>query len=53
MDTNKYAVPIDALERETHVPVEDQVTEHAEPPPPDLVNDERLAAQRLLRAFPG
>lgn len=53
MDTNRYAVPLDALERAAHVPAEDQVTEHAEPPAPDLVGEERLAAQRLLHAYPG
>ena len=48
MDTNKYAVPLDALENSAHVPVEDQVTEHAEPPAPDVVNEERLAQRRMV-----
>ena len=49
---NKYAVPLDALERSAHVPLDDQVEEHREPPPPDAVNEQRVEAQRLTRIVP-
>ena len=45
---NKYAVPVDALERSAHVPLEDQVEEHAEPPTPDIIPPERVEAQKNL-----
>jgi hypothetical protein len=45
---NKYAVPVDALERSAHVPLEDQVEEHAEPPTPDVIPPERVEAQKNL-----
>lgn len=46
---NKYAVPVDALERSAHVPLDDQVYEHPEPPTPDVIGEQRLEAQRLTR----
>ena len=46
---NKYAVSLDALEGGVHVPLDEQVEEHAEPPAPDAVHEDRVAAQRLLR----
>jgi hypothetical protein len=46
---NRYAVPIDALEGSAHVPLDEQVEEHAEPPPPDVVDPERVARDRLVR----
>jgi len=51
VDTNKYAVTLDALENSAHVPLDDQVTEQAEPPAPDVVNEERLAQQRLVNQY--
>lgn len=46
---NKYAVPVDALERGVRVPPDEQVEEHAEPPPPDVVNEAQREARTLLR----
>lgn len=51
MENNKYAVPVDALERSANVPLEDQVEEHPEPPPPDVVGEARLEAQKLARVL--
>jgi hypothetical protein len=45
---SKYDVDINDLEKSTHVPVEDQVTEQAEPPPPGPMPVEELDRQRLL-----
>jgi hypothetical protein len=53
VDTDKYAVPLDALERSAHVAVEDQVSEHPEPPAPDVVNEERLAERWILHHYAG
>jgi hypothetical protein len=39
---------MDELERSAHVPVEEQVTEQPEPPPPGPLADEELDRQRLL-----
>jgi hypothetical protein len=46
--TNPYAVPLAALERDAHVPVEDMVTEQAEAPAEPPVSAEDLATLRLL-----
>ena len=46
---NKYAVPLDALERSAHVPLDEQTEEHPEPPAPDVLDEDRVAAQRLVR----
>ena len=46
---NKYTVPLDALETSAHVPVEDQVEEHPEPPPPHFISQERVEQQKLIR----
>ena len=48
MSDAKYDVPLSDLERSAHVPVEDQVTEQGEPPPPMPLAAEELDRQRLL-----
>jgi hypothetical protein len=45
---SSYAVSLDALEKTAHVPVDDQITEQAEPPPPPPIATEELDRQRLL-----
>ncbi len=50
---NKYSVPLDALESSAHVPAEDQVEGHAEPPPPEFISQERVEAQKLVRIIAG
>jgi hypothetical protein len=45
---SKYDVDIKDLEKSAHVPVEIQVTEQAEPPPPGPMSAEELDRQRLL-----
>jgi hypothetical protein len=45
---SKYEVSLDALEKSAHVPVDEQVTEQAEPPAPAPIADEELDRQRLL-----
>ncbi len=42
---NKYAVPVDALERSAHVPLDEQIEDHPEPPTPGLVSEEQRQAQ--------
>ena len=48
MVEQRYDVPLADLERSAHVPVEDQVTEQAEPPAPMPIAEEELDRQRLL-----
>ncbi|MDT7573228.1 MAG: hypothetical protein QOE05_3402 [Actinomycetota bacterium] len=45
---SKYDVSIADLEKSAHVPVDEQVTEQAEPPPPGPLSPEELDRQRLL-----
>jgi hypothetical protein len=46
--SDKYAMKLADLEKSAHVPVEEQVTEQAEPPPPSPLEPEELDRQRLL-----
>ncbi len=46
--TNPYAVALDALERESHVRVEDMVVEQPEPPAESPIPAEELDRLRLL-----
>lgn len=43
-----YAIPIDDLEKSAHVPLDEQLTEQAEPLPPPPIAVEELDRQRLL-----
>ena len=43
-----YAISLDALEKSAHVPLDEQVTEQAEPPPPPPIGTDELDRQRLL-----
>lgn len=47
---NKYAVPLDALQRSAQVPQDEQVEERPEPPNPDVVHEDRVETQRLIRS---
>lgn len=44
----KYSISLSELERAVHVPLDEQVTEQAEPPPPAPMPPEELDRQRLL-----
>ena len=46
--TNPYAVPLDDLERDAHVPVDEQVTAQPEPPATGPLEPEELDRLRLL-----
>jgi len=46
--TGKYSVTLAELEGSAHVPVDQQVSEQAEPPPPAPIAPEELDRQRLL-----
>jgi hypothetical protein len=45
---SKYEVSIGDLEKAAHVPIDEQVTEQAEPPPTGPLSPEELDRQRLL-----
>jgi hypothetical protein len=45
---SKYEISLEELEKASHVPVDEQVTEQAEPPPPAPMSEEELDRQRLL-----
>jgi hypothetical protein len=45
---SKYEVSIGALEKSAHVPIDEQVTEQAEPPTTGPRSPEELDRQRLL-----
>ncbi len=45
---NRYSVSLSELERTVRVPVDEQVFERAEPPPPAPISAEELDRQRLL-----
>lgn len=47
-DKGRYSTTLADLERAVHVPVDQQVTEQAEPPPPGPLSPEELDRQRLL-----
>jgi hypothetical protein len=44
----RYDIPLEQLERETHVPLDELVMEQGEPPPPLPIAQEELDRQRLL-----
>ena len=44
----KYEIGLTELEKSAHVPVDQQVTEQAEPPSPGPMSVEELDRQRLL-----
>jgi hypothetical protein len=48
MTEKRYDIPLAQLERETHVPLDEQVTEQGEPPRPLPIAEEELDRQRLL-----
>lgn len=48
MERSRYAIPLAELERSAHVPVEEQVTEQAEPPASAPIAAEDLDRQTLL-----
>ena len=48
MEHNKYAIALSELERTAHVPIEDQITEQAEPPHGSALAAEDLDRQTLL-----
>ena len=43
-----YAIALDELERSVRVPLDSQVTEQGEPPPPGPLSPQELDRQRLL-----
>lgn len=45
---NRYAVPIDELERSVRVPAEQQGTLQPAPPPEPVLSEHELDVQRLL-----
>lgn len=47
-EPNLYAISLTALERSAHVPVEEQISEQAEPASPAPVSPAELDRQRLL-----
>lgn len=47
-DASRYSIALSELEHGVHVPVEEQGTEQAEPPPRAPIAPEELDRQRLL-----
>jgi hypothetical protein len=45
---SRYSVSLSELERDVHVPVDRQLSEVAEPPPPGPFSEEDVDRQRLL-----
>lgn len=46
--SNKYAMTLDDLEKGVHVPLDEQVSEQAEPPPEAPISEQELDRLRLL-----
>jgi hypothetical protein len=47
-ESSRYSVPLSELEHDVHVPVEDQISELAEPPPPGPFSKQDVDRQLLL-----
>lgn len=47
-DPGRYSISLSELEQDVHVPLDQQVTEQAEPPPPAPIPPEELDRLRLL-----